>query len=556
MESLITMEVGGKPAVAFKTSENNEHYQNILLEHDNNSVLYITPDTEFNPDGSRVFKQLLNIEVPHTVLVQNSEEKDSASRIPGAMNLPVMSSGDIVLAKPWGAKVGEYKGIAAYSNDPGGEYYNGINNACGYETGLRWWADEYVNRYYKCILGKEIRGGSPSTYYPNAAAKGLNRASNGDTTRPKPGNILCSAGPSPTSPGHVAIIREVGSNFIKVIQQNFKNDMSDNAYRLPMQVTKKGGKTHFKVFGIDNIQGWLWAKGSGPTPGAVSVNPQSGYWIDSPHELDVASQSANKICYTTTSTVDGSTPEDPPEPTVNDDSITGSSGTFEVAAIDGERKTIKIRFRGYNSNGYGPTTEAYVYVIDTTGSLHGTVHEDTEYGDPVLDAVIECAEQTTKTNSNGYFKLSGLPPGSQGLAISKPGYLTYTNEDILIEAGKDYNAGDIPLVQEREIVITNPTPDETWATDKTHHIRWDTVNIPKSYHVTVEYSIDDGQNWIILIQGSPNDASKEWEMEHDPNLCHDTSVARIRITCDECPGELMAVSQRFKIDHKKGHPDC
>jgi hypothetical protein len=109
----------------------------------------------------------------------------------------------------------------------------------------------------------------------------------------------------------------------------------------------------------------------------------------------------------------------------------------------------------------------------------------------------------------------------------------------------------------RSITVTNPTPGEEWDSDRSHHIRWETDNIGSDQHVMVRYSPDDGGTWYTIADSTPNDGSKEWDMPHDARLCshRDTDTARIKIISVEHP-ETFTVSERFKIDYKKGHPDC
>ena len=107
-------------------------------------------------------------------------------------------------------------------------------------------------------------------------------------------------------------------------------------------------------------------------PGAVSVNPTSGSWATSPRDLSVSCSNASRIYYTIQTTTDGSTPATPPEPTssVNDGSISGASGTFQVYANPGEYKKLKVRFRGYNNSGYGASTGSFSYSIDLRNTIN------------------------------------------------------------------------------------------------------------------------------------------------------------------------------------------
>jgi len=110
-------------------------------------------------------------------------------------------------------------------------------------------------------------------------------------------------------------------------------------------------------------------------PGSVFVNPMSGTWTSSPQDINVGCSDASQIYYTISYTLDESTPADPPEPTtsVNDGSISGNSGTFQVFATVGQYKTLKVRFRGYNDVGYGPTSSSYLYTIDLRGGSTGLI---------------------------------------------------------------------------------------------------------------------------------------------------------------------------------------
>ena len=180
-------------------------------------------------------------------------------------NLPVIMTATLFLllsgtatADSFGTKVGSYAGVSAYSNGTV-SYYSGQNNYYnGYRTGVNWQCVEYVNRFFKAIFGRQITGGNANTYYANASSKGLGRAANGGTNKPQTGNLICSNG---SSYGHCAIVREVGSNYLKVIQQNWSNSSSDNSKTLSMSVKSSGGKNYYSVSPFSSsypVVGWMW----------------------------------------------------------------------------------------------------------------------------------------------------------------------------------------------------------------------------------------------------------------------------------------------------------
>lgn len=150
---------------------------------------------------------------------------------------------------PWGTYVGKFHEVCAYSNGTTG--YVGPYDTYGY----RYQCVEWVNRFYvQMMVHKNMRGsGNANQYYDKYDTLGLNRYPNGGTEPPKPADILCSNG---GQYGHIAIVREVGSNYVKVIQQNWYNDYRDSAMVLSMAVS--GG--HYTVSGFNSnypIQGWL-----------------------------------------------------------------------------------------------------------------------------------------------------------------------------------------------------------------------------------------------------------------------------------------------------------
>ena len=155
-------------------------------------------------------------------------------------NVRILASLLVVIAAGIGLagdQVGSYNNVIAYSNnssDSGGSNY--VNS---YRTGLKWQCVEYCRRYYYMVFGIEMGANTNANgFYGNGW--GLSKAANGGTQPPVLGAILCSAS---GAAGHVAIVREVGSNYIKVIQQNWNNTTDDNAHVFNMTVS--GG--HYTV---------------------------------------------------------------------------------------------------------------------------------------------------------------------------------------------------------------------------------------------------------------------------------------------------------------------
>jgi GH25 family lysozyme M1 (1,4-beta-N-acetylmuramidase) len=112
--------------------------------------------------------------------------------------------------------------------------------------------------------------GNADHYYPNASAAGLTSYSNGNSNSPQIGDILCFSG---GGYGHVAIIRNVGTNQVTVIQQNVSENTNDANYSYPMTVSNG-------IYTIDgsrlgstyNCQGWLRKSSSTQLPNLIPQN--------------------------------------------------------------------------------------------------------------------------------------------------------------------------------------------------------------------------------------------------------------------------------------------
>jgi len=274
-ETLMNLDYYGKKAVAFKTFEHNNYVQNLLVEEGKVLILLTTPHGDYNPDGATVFQEVLGFTIPATIYTQlneadhenpeeinqidetNQENLENSSQQNEDFQLNQRESATMSAASSsFGTKVGSFNSVDAYSNGSTTYASNQYYTYNGYKTGMKWQCVEYANRYFFAKFGKKIAGGNANSYYSNASSKGLNRAANGSTNKPQVGNILCSAG---GSYGHLSIIREVGSNYVKVIEQNWSNSSSDNSTQLSMTV--KNGK--YTVSGFSSsypVQGWLWPK--------------------------------------------------------------------------------------------------------------------------------------------------------------------------------------------------------------------------------------------------------------------------------------------------------
>ncbi len=116
---------------------------------------------------------------------------------------------------------------------------------------------KFCNDYYATVYGMNIRhsgteGGHAKTWFGNAILKGLDSFSNGGSTPPRIGDILCfdNNPSSSTKNGHVGIITEVSDTEVKIAHQN-----GGTSWAPIGGLVNRSGNT-LTVSGF-TVQGWL-----------------------------------------------------------------------------------------------------------------------------------------------------------------------------------------------------------------------------------------------------------------------------------------------------------
>lgn len=72
--------------------------------------------------------------------------------------------------------------------------------------------------------------------------------------------------------------------------------------------------------------------------------------------------------------------------------------------------------------------------------LNGIIY-DAETSAPLKGAKVSIGTQSDTTDQNGCFVLKGVAPGSYNMSVVKDGYLSYIQEDILVDSGKILQQG-------------------------------------------------------------------------------------------------------------------
>lgn len=126
-----------------------------------------------------------------------------------------------------GTKIDEYKGVAVYSNGKNYMSSHGLNfSDDDYYYGYKWQCVEFVKRFYYEQYGHKMPDGAGNAkYFFNPMLeqgafneqRGLDQYKNSGNVQPRPDDLLVF---TEGAYGHVAIISEVGDNWIEVVQQN------------------------------------------------------------------------------------------------------------------------------------------------------------------------------------------------------------------------------------------------------------------------------------------------------------------------------------------------
>ncbi len=211
--------------------------------------------------------------------------------------LTFLYSSSFVYADNWGTLLGDFNGVNVYSNgstsyydDTANNYHNNIY------TGKKWQCVEFVNRYFVSTYGIDFRQytnlgiGHANTYY-NASANipGVTTHANGSVA-PQVGDLLCS---NNGDNGHVAIVREVGSTYIKVTHQNWTNTDNDLDTELP-----RNGNTIGEFGSGYHVVGLVRAnsESGSSTPTVSNLNAQVfGNNIEGSFYLTTGSTSAKNV---------------------------------------------------------------------------------------------------------------------------------------------------------------------------------------------------------------------------------------------------------------------
>ncbi|RNC29127.1 MAG: Bifunctional glutathionylspermidine synthetase/amidase [Candidatus Dichloromethanomonas elyunquensis] len=155
-----------------------------------------------------------------------------------------------------GTKIDEYKGVAVFSNGLNYMSSHGLSySEDGYYYGYKWQCVEFVKRFYYEKYKLHMPDGAGNAKYffnPQVGQgqlneqRGLVQYLNGGDVKPREDDLLVF---TDGAYGHVALISEVGKDWIEVVQQN--SEVTREKYMLQY----KAGK--YYILGERKPAGWL-----------------------------------------------------------------------------------------------------------------------------------------------------------------------------------------------------------------------------------------------------------------------------------------------------------
>lgn len=181
---------------------------------------------------------------------------------------------------PYGSVTGTYQGVSSYSNyvpcvnSPGCYYSVGDGRVVG-TYGYNYQCVEYVVRFFAQALDYPNLNGNGNAknwwYSPTkTTGKNLLRFENGGSTSPQPGDAIVF---DSSGVGHIAVVREVGIDYILIIQQNWTHNAAEGNLRIGMTVSNSTYFVHQLGSNSYPVLGWLRV----PSSSSVCPNGNGDY---------------------------------------------------------------------------------------------------------------------------------------------------------------------------------------------------------------------------------------------------------------------------------------
>jgi hypothetical protein len=104
----------------------------------------------------------------------------------------------------------------------------------------------------------------------------------------------------------------------------------------------------------------------------------------------------------------------------------------------------------------------------------------------------------------------------------------------------DFSDNAFTIDNSPTITVTSPVVGDKFFVDRSYTIRWSASNLPTNF-VSIDYSIDNGQNWLEIIASRTNTGSYSWTI---PNTVSTQCMIRVKARDD---ASVFGLSETFTI---------
>jgi C1A family cysteine protease len=119
----------------------------------------------------------------------------------------------------------------------------------------------------------------------------------------------------------------------------------------------------------------------------------------------------------------------------------GTDGSYSLSGLGAGAYTITVSKASYTtytgSLGIsGSLTGFNIALVQPTFTVSGTVRGGSSTGALLTGAFVSVAGKTATTDANGAFSVSGVTPGTYALTVTMPGYTTFSNASLVVNANQ------------------------------------------------------------------------------------------------------------------------
>lgn len=200
-----------------------------------------------------------------------------------------------------------------------------------------------------------------------------------------------------------------------------------------------------------------------------------------------------------------------------------SAGTLKWKYQTGNSIISSPAISASDSTVYIGSYDNYLYAVKTDGTLKWKY----QTGNSIYCSPLIGADGTVYFGSLDKYLYAVTSNGALKWKHITGGYIHYSSPamatDGTLYAGSYDNNLYAFYPDTPTITITSPNGGESWIAGKSKKITWNSVNVPT---VKIEYSIDNGFNWITIIAStSGTSGSYSWTVPNNPS-----TSCRIRIS--------------------------